>query len=55
MGINDRSVAAALVAVLEGLDDAVRAISLRQDGHLFSTVSYDNTTRLWNHDTDQTA
>ena len=51
----DRRVAAASIAVLEGLENAVRAISLCQNDHLLSTVSYDNTARLWNHDTDQTA
>jgi hypothetical protein len=37
----DRRVAAASIAVLEGLEDAVRAVSLCQNDQLLSTVSYD--------------
>ena len=50
----DSREAAASIAVQEGLNDAVRAISLCQSDQLLSTVSYDNTPRLWNHDTEQT-
>ncbi|KAG0701014.1 WD40-repeat-containing domain protein [Suillus ampliporus] len=41
------------IAVLEGHEKAVNAISLSSNGRILASVSYDKTARLWNLEDDQ--